>query len=80
MKWFMSNKAYDIIRIIGNIVLPALATLYGTLSGIWGLPYGEQIVASLSAVALFLNALLKISADNYWTAQAKETTDADDNT
>lgn len=73
----MSDKAYDVIRILGNIVLPALATLYGTLAGIWGLPYGEQIVASISAVALFLNALLKISSDNYWTAQ-KESENAND--
>ena len=37
-KWFMTDKAYDVIRIIGNIILPALATLYGTLAKIWGLP------------------------------------------
>lgn len=73
----MSDKAYDVSRILGNIVLPALATLYGTLAGIWGLPYGEQIVASISAVALFMNALLKVSSDNYWTAQ-KESENAND--
>jgi len=76
-KWFMSDKAYDVIRILGNIVLPALATLYGTLSKIWGLPYGAEIVATISAVALFMNALLKVSSDNYWTAQ-KESENAND--
>ena len=61
----MSNKTYDVLAYIGRIVLPALATLYGTLAGIWNLPYGEAIVATISAVALFMNALLKISSRNY---------------
>lgn len=61
----MSDKTYDVLAYIGRIVLPALATLYGTLAGIWNLPYGEAIVATISAVALFMNALLKISSRNY---------------
>lgn len=62
----ISNKAYDILRIVGGIVLPALATLYGTLAGIWKLPYGEQIVATIAAIALFINTCLKISSNKYW--------------
>ncbi len=61
----MSNKVYDILAYIGRIVLPACATLYGTLAGIWQLPYGEAIVATISAIALFLNALLKIQSNGY---------------
>ena len=61
----MSNKTYDILKYIAQIVLPACATLYGALAGIWGLPYGEQIVATIAAVDLFLGAVLKISTDDY---------------
>lgn len=61
----MSNKTYDILKYIGRIALPALATLYGTLSGIWNLPYGEAIVATISALALFLNALLQVNYNTY---------------
>lgn len=61
----MNARTYDILKYIGRIVLPACATLYGTLAGVWGLPYGEAIVATISAVALFLNALLQISNNNY---------------
>ena len=61
----MTNKTYDILAYIGRIVLPACATLYGTLAGIWNLPYGEAIVATISAIALFLNAVLKIQSDGY---------------
>lgn len=61
----LSNKTYDILVWIAQVVLPAIATLYAALSGIWGLPYGEQIVASLVAVDAFLGALLKISTAQY---------------
>ena len=36
----MSNKTYDVLKWITNIVLPAVGTLYAALSGIWGFPYG----------------------------------------
>ena len=61
----MSNKTYDILKYIAQIVLPALATLYGALAGIWGLPFGEQIVATISAIDLFLGAILKINKTKY---------------
>ena len=61
----MSNDTYDILKYIAQIVLPACGTLYSAVSGIWGLPYGEQIVATIMAVDLFMGAVLKISKDNY---------------
>lgn len=61
----MSNKTYDILVWIAQIVLPAIGTLYAALSGIWGFPYGEQVVGTITAVDVFLGALLKISSVNY---------------
>ena len=46
----MNNKTYDILKYIAQIVLPAVATLYFALASIWGLPYGEQIVGTITAV------------------------------
>ena len=65
MKLKMSDKAYDILKYIAQIVLPAVGTLYFALAGIWGLPYGEQIVGTITAVDAFLGALLKISTAVY---------------
>jgi len=62
---FKNDKVYDVLVYIAQIVIPALATLYGTLSAIWGIPYGEQIVETLAAIDLFLGALLKISKSKY---------------
>lgn len=61
----MSNKLYDNLKFVAQIVLPAAATFVVTVSGIWGLPYGEQISGTVMAADLFLGALLGISSSNY---------------
>ena len=61
----MSNKTYDILKFIAMVFLPALGTLYFALAGIWGLPYGEQIVGTITAVDTFLGVLLGISKSMY---------------
>lgn len=61
----LSDKTYDILKWIAQIVLPAIATLYFALAGIWGFPYGEQIVGTITAIDTFLGALLGISTANY---------------
>lgn len=60
-----SNKIYDILKYIAQIVLPAIATFYFALSQIWGLPYGEEIVGTISAIDVLLGALLGISTIQY---------------
>ena len=62
----MSNKVYDILKFIAQIVLPALGTLYFAIAGIWGLPYGDKVVGTITAVDTFLGALLKLSSINYY--------------
>lgn len=61
----MNNKTYDILKWIGMVVVPALGTLYFALAGIWGLPYGEQIVGTLTAVDTFIGVVLGISSAQY---------------
>ena len=61
----LDNRVYDILKYIALIVLPALATLYSTLAGVWGLPYAEQISVTIMAVDTFMGILLKLSTDEY---------------
>lgn len=61
----MSNKTYDILKYIALVVMPAAGTLYFALAKIWGLPYGTEIVGTISAVDAFLGQMLKISSDKY---------------
>lgn len=66
-----SNKTYDILKWVAQIVLPAFGTLYAALAGIWGFPYGDQIVGTILAVDTFLGALLGISSVQYSKRDAK---------
>ena len=67
----MSNKTYDVLKYITQIVIPAIGTLYFALAGIWGFPYGEQILGTLTAVDTFLGVCLGISTKQY-NAEAKK--------
>ena len=66
----MSNKVYDALKWLALVFLPALGTLYFALAGIWGFPYGEQVVGTLTAVDTFLGVCLGISSKQY-NAQVK---------
>ena len=61
----MNSRTYDILKWATTIVLPAIGTLYFALSGIWGFPYGEQIVGTITAVVTFLGVILGISSHEY---------------
>ena len=60
-----SNKVYDVLKWIAQIFLPAAGTLYFALAHIWGFPYAEQVVGTITAVDCFLGALLGISTIYY---------------
>lgn len=61
----MTDKMYDVLKWVAQILLPAVATLYFAIAQIWGLPYGEQIVGTITAIDAFLGALLGISTYQY---------------
>lgn len=61
----MSNKTFDTLKWVAQIVLPALGTLYFALAGIWGLSFGEQIVGTITAVDTFMGILLGVSTKQY---------------
>jgi len=61
----MSNKVYDALKFIAQILLPAIGTLYFALARIWDLPLAEQIVGTITAVDAFLGAILGISSLKY---------------
>lgn len=61
----MSNKMYDVLKWLAMVLLPATATLYFALAGIWGFPHGEEIVGTITAIDTFLGVLLGISSAQY---------------
>lgn len=65
----MSNRAYDVLKWLAQIGLPAVGTLYSALAGIWNFPYTEEIVGTMLAADTFLGVLLGISASRYKSSQ-----------
>ena len=61
----ISNNLYDILKWLVIIVLPAAGTLYTALSTVWGWPYSNEIVTTITAVDTFLGAVLCISTATY---------------
>lgn len=65
MKLQLNNKVYDVLKWIVLIVLPACTALYSALASVWGWGYVEQVTTTISAVSLFLGALIGVSTANY---------------
>lgn len=61
----MTNKTYDLLKYIAQIVLPALATFILTVFTIWGIPYGEAIAGTITAADVFLGAILMLESKRY---------------
>lgn len=61
----LSDKTYDVLKWIAMYLLPGLGTLYFALASIWGLPFGEEIVGTITAIDTFLGVILGISTAQY---------------
>lgn len=61
----LSNKAYDVMKWVVQLLIPALITLYGVIGTTLNIPYTEQVLTIGGAVDVFLGTILKISTNNY---------------
>ena len=61
----MSNKAYDILRYIAQMILPAAGTLYFALAEIWEFTHVQEIMGTVAAVDTFLGTILHLSHIKY---------------
>jgi hypothetical protein len=60
----MTNQQYDTLKTVALILTPVLAFL-ASLVNIWGIPYGEQIVATLTAIDTLVGAVVVVTNRNY---------------
>lgn len=61
----MNNQTYDILKRVALIVIPALATLVNAVGMVWGVPYTNEVTATITAFGVFLGAALGVSSSNY---------------
>lgn len=68
----MSNKMYDTLKQITQVALPAVGVFYATVANIWGLPFGEEIAATVAAAVTMLGAFLGVSSAVYKKHEGKD--------
>lgn len=68
----ISNKTYDALKWIAQLLLPALGTLYFALASTWGLPYADQVVGTITAIDTFFGVILGLSSAQYNKAVESE--------
>lgn len=61
----MNDKTYDILKRVALIVVPALATFVNAVGIVWGVPYTNEVTATITAFGVFLGAAIGISSKNY---------------
>ena len=61
----LSNKTYNVLKHVAAIGLPAIAALYYAIAQIWHISHPGQIMATISAINVFLGAVLGISTAQY---------------
>ena len=61
----MSNKVYDVLKWVSLIALDAVGLFYKTISEIWGMPLGDEVLATCTALSVFIGALIGISSAQY---------------
>lgn len=61
----MTNVTFDRLKKTALVVLPALATLYGAVATIWNIPYGQEVVLTITAVDVFLGAVLGVKSKQH---------------
>lgn len=67
----LPQKLYDILKWVALVALDAIGAFYFALSGIWGLPYATEVVATIVAVNALLGLLLGISSTVYKNSDAR---------
>ena len=61
MTYFLPDNVYQILKWLGLIACPALATFIGVVGPVWGMPYVDATVTTINATGLLIGALIGAS-------------------
>lgn len=59
------DKAYDFLKWVALIALPALATFYSIVGKVWGWPYIGEVTTTITALGTLIGALIGLSTLSY---------------
>lgn len=69
--YMLPNKVYDVAKDINLTILPGIGALYYALSGVWGLPKADEVVATIAALVTFIGLIIKLGDRSYNNSDAK---------
>lgn len=61
MGYLLPDRAYDVLKWVGLVLFPALATLVGAIGPAWGLPHVDAIVLTINALGTFIGTCIGVS-------------------
>lgn len=81
--YWLSDRAYTILKWFALIVLPAVATLIGVVAPLWGVTNATPIVSTISAVSVCIGAIIGASTSSaamsiIKQSQAKESSEKEE--
>lgn len=70
----MSSKVYDFLKDCSLIYVGAVGVLYKAIAVIWGLPFGDEILATCTALSTFVGTIIKLDNTRYNNSIPRELT------
>lgn len=61
MQYLIPDRIYNILKWVGLIACPALATFVGVVGPVWGMPHVDAVVTTINALGLLIGALIGAS-------------------
>lgn len=65
MRTLLSDRAYEVLKWLAILALPAIADFIKFLFPTWGIPYGDPVAETLRQIALLIGILIGISTVQY---------------
>lgn len=59
--YLLTSKAYGILKWVGLIAMPAIATFIGVVGTVWAWPHTDAIVTTINAIGVLVGALIGVS-------------------
>lgn len=68
----LNDNVYKVLKWLGLIVLPAIATLVKAVFPVWELPYADAIAITCTAVGTFIGTIICVSSANLKSEMAEQ--------
>ena len=59
--YLLTSKAYSILKWVGLIAMPSIATFVGVVGTVWAWPHTDAIVTTINAIGVLVGALIGVS-------------------